>query len=423
MAFIASDVTMPNCSGGGSSTITSNLAKGIGFAERNKKWQMELLMERLRSKSSQYKPLQDTSRNIRIAMLEKRYALDMVEKSNLQKCLDRMQYCIKVTTRQGLVERLESLSRQLGLKFSDDNLNLFISSDMFYLEIILDGNGKVHDVKVHHEFKMEQQSCQELVSCLLKGDFADFTAQLEGLTSIYQLNADKKTKSNAFVALQALESDLQTLFSLHTNNKDPYALLQSSVGILQSRRGGHPMRLTYFVSPYQLLDVENETIRPLTVELVHADSAIGLSVTVHLEAASSNKLQLAPIVKVQENPDGTKTPEYKLISVDNSIMLPAYFVLRLNKPIVIGVNLLRQIEQITRTKFPDDIISKASPILSLIANHGSDGQILNTTKGLFVSLPDQTHCYFLTENYDLPVSKRILSFIYLKIKFSFHNNY
>ncbi|XP_031620544.1 mediator of RNA polymerase II transcription subunit 1 isoform X3 [Contarinia nasturtii] len=404
MAFNASDVTMPNCGGSSSTSSTSatnSLAKGTNFIERNKKWQMELLMERLRSKSAQYKPLQDTSRNIRIAMLEKRYGLDMVEKSNLQKCLDRMQYCIKVTTRQGLVERLESLSRQLGLKFSDDNLNLFISSDMFYLEIILDSNGKVHDVKVHHEFKMEQQSCQELVSCLLKGDFADFTAQLEGLTSIYQLNADKKTKSNAFVALQALESDLQTLYSLYVNKKDPNVLVQSPVGILQPRRGGHPMRLTYFVSPYQLLDVENSTLRPLTVELIHAQSSIGLSVTVHLEAASSNKLQITPIVKVQEDGQGNRIPEYKTISADNSIMLPAYFVLRLNKPIVIGVNLLRQIEQITRAKFPDEILSKASPILSLIGCHGSDGQITNTSKGLFVSLTDQTHCYFLTENNDL----------------------
>lgn len=391
---------------GGSAT-----AKTTGFNERNKKWQMELLMERLRSKASQYKPLQDTSRNIRIAMLEKRYALDIVEKANLQKCLDRMQYCIKVTTRQGLVERLESLSRQLGLKFSDDNLNLFISSDMFYLEIILDGNGRVHDVKVHHEFKMEQQSCQELVSCLLKGDFADFTAQLEGLTSIYQLNADKKTKSNAFVALQALESDLQTLYASNASQKDPHVLLQSAVGILQQRRGGHPMRLTYYVPPYQLLDTETATLRPLSVDLLHADNSIGLSVTIHLVAASSNKLQITPTVKVVEDAHGNRTPEYKPIGADNSIMLPAYFVLRLNKPIIIGLNLLKQIELVTRTKFPEEIMSKASPILSLLASHDSDNQINNTSNGLFVSLPDQTHCYFLTENYDLTVSAYILTVI------------
>lgn len=280
MSFNTNDITVSNSNSSSNSgnnnnsnnsqnTGVNSLVTGSGFIERNKKWQMELLMERLHSKSAQYKPLPDTSRNNRLAML------DMVKTTNLQKCLDRMQYCIKVSTRQGLVERLESLSRQLGLKFSDDNLNLFISSDMFYLEIILDGNGKVHDVKVHHEFKMEQQSCQELVSCLLKGDFVYFTAQLEGLTSIYQLNADKKTKSNAFGALQALDSDLQILYSLQQNQKDPYALVQSTVGILQLRRGGHPMRLTYyFVSPYQLLDIEKNLLRPLTVDLIHAQNTL-----------------------------------------------------------------------------------------------------------------------------------------------------
>lgn len=53
-------------------------------------------MERIRSKSTQHKTFQETSRNLRISMLGKQYALDAVEKSNLQKCLDQMQHCIKV---------------------------------------------------------------------------------------------------------------------------------------------------------------------------------------------------------------------------------------------------------------------------------------------------------------------------------------
>lgn len=364
-------------------------------------------MERLRSKAAQYKPLQDTSKNIRMAMLEKRYALDAVEKSNLQKCLDSMQHCIKVTTRQGLVDRLESLSRQLGLKFMDDNDNLFISSDMFYLEIILDANGKVFDVKVHHECKIEQQSCKELVNCLLNGDFADFTNQLEGLTSIYQLNADSKTKSHAFVALQALETDLQHLFTLQQCYKDSHQLLaQSPVGVLEPRRGGHPMRLTYFVPPYQLLNVDSDELTPLTVELIHAKGAtFGMSVTVHLEASASNKLQIQPILSMQKDErTGESKPIYATMNADNSIMLPACFVLRLNKPVPIGINYLRQIEQITRIKFPDDVMNKTQSMLSLIVNHVTEGQLTNATKGLYVSLPDQVHCYFLTENLVLPVS-------------------
>ncbi len=53
-------------------------------------------MERIRSKSTQHKTFQEISRNLRISMLGKQYALDAVEKSNLQKCLDSMQHCIKV---------------------------------------------------------------------------------------------------------------------------------------------------------------------------------------------------------------------------------------------------------------------------------------------------------------------------------------
>lgn len=34
---------------------------------------------------------------------------------------------------------------------------LFISSDMFYLEVVLQPNGKIEDVKIHHEAKVEQQ--------------------------------------------------------------------------------------------------------------------------------------------------------------------------------------------------------------------------------------------------------------------------
>lgn len=34
---------------------------------------------------------------------------------------------------------------------------LFISSDMFYLEVVLESTGVVKDVKIHHEGKNEQQ--------------------------------------------------------------------------------------------------------------------------------------------------------------------------------------------------------------------------------------------------------------------------
>lgn len=48
---------------------------------------------------------------------DKRYALDSVEKSQHQKCLDTLQQSMKVTSLQSMVERLESLTRQLGYVF------------------------------------------------------------------------------------------------------------------------------------------------------------------------------------------------------------------------------------------------------------------------------------------------------------------
>ncbi|KAH8338330.1 hypothetical protein KR067_003146, partial [Drosophila pandora] len=75
--------------------------------------------------------------------IEKHYPLDPLCKATLQSALDKLQHYIKVTSRHGLVERLESLSRQLGLKFMEDQQMLFISTDMFYVEILLDAAGSL----------------------------------------------------------------------------------------------------------------------------------------------------------------------------------------------------------------------------------------------------------------------------------------
>lgn len=72
------------------------------------------------------------------------------------------------------------------------------------------------------------QNCEELVACLSRGDFVDFTTQLEGLVSIYQLNADKKVKCKAFSALQSLEADLGVLAQLQTFIKEPFNLVHKS---------------------------------------------------------------------------------------------------------------------------------------------------------------------------------------------------
>lgn len=181
---------------------------------------------------------------------------------------------------------------------------VFISSDMFYLEIVLESTGAVKDVKIHHEGKMEQQSCIELVSCLSRGDFTDFTAQLEGFASIYQLNAEKKVKCKAFTALESLEADLSTLAQLQMFMKEPFNLIHKSpVGILEPRKGGHPMKLTYFVSPYDLLNIEKNDLDPINIDNIISKN-LGYSVTVCMEGSAAHKLQTSNLITVNRSVNG-----------------------------------------------------------------------------------------------------------------------
>ena len=60
-----------------------------------------------------------------------------------------------VVNQQSLVERLEVIARQLGMSYTPPTTSesrLFLSADMFIVEILPDGNGGVKDVKIgHHE--------------------------------------------------------------------------------------------------------------------------------------------------------------------------------------------------------------------------------------------------------------------------------
>ncbi|XP_047511020.1 mediator of RNA polymerase II transcription subunit 1 [Pieris napi] len=401
-------------------TKTIAMPHSNGLNDKSKELQNEILMEKLRSKTSQYKNLTETSKAVRMALLDKRWAIDSADRIILQKCLDSLQHCIKVSSLQSLIERLECLSRQLGLKFvvGTSGVNLFISSDMFYLEILVESSGNVKDVKIHHEGKIEQQSCEELVQCIARGDFADFTAQLEGLTAVYQLNAEKKVKCKAFSALQSLEGDLCTMRQLQSFIKDPWMQVHKSpIGFLQRRKGGHAMRLTYFVSPYELLD-KDKGLQPLTSELLTdgrpspsngltslitpSRTLIGHSALVLLEGSAANKLQLDPIISSGQRVGKGNGPVYAQLVAQNSAMLPACFTLKLSHPTPLCAGLAKLIHATTEVEVAGDW-SNSKPMLGLIAQQAYNSLVpgkiieLNLSKGLFVKLPDQWQCYFLCE--------------------------
>ncbi|XP_035216404.1 mediator of RNA polymerase II transcription subunit 1-like, partial [Stegodyphus dumicola] len=333
---------------------------------------------------------------------EKRHLMNSGERTQLQKVLDTLQKSIKVTSLQSMVERLDSITRQQGLKFTSGppNTECYIFSDMFYVEILLETTGEVKDVKIAHQG--DPVTCPELVKVLRSGNFTEFTKHLEGLASIYQLNAEKRQKSKAYLALQALEVDLSMLAQLQSSIIEPSNLVHKSpVGILQQRRGGYSLKLTYFISPYDLLDPETKSSIPLTVDAV-IEKGLGHSVTVCIESSTAHKLQTTSLISISKTPEGKSLPSFAALSNLNSTTLPANFVLKLPKPIPMATSLAKKIQAVTNAKLSDFAdFSTVQPLLSVIINDTSNGKLSVGDQGLYVTLPDQHHCYILNSSPDL----------------------
>ncbi|KAI1299194.1 Mediator of RNA polymerase II transcription subunit 1 [Halotydeus destructor] len=383
---------------------------------------LDNLMEKIRNRANQFKVWPELIKLSKTAMLDKRGLIgDPNERNQLEKCLDTIQKNIKITGLQSMIERLETITRQMGLKFTagPTGKDVFISSDMFYVEVVLEpSTGHVKDVKIAHQ--AEPESCAELIRVLRNGDFIEFTKHLEGLCSIYQLNCDKKQKSKAYTALHCMENDLMKLAqvqSIHLNDAN-YYIHKTPVGLLENRKGGHSMKLTYFVSPYDLLDRKSKKSVPLTLEVV-MEKKLGYSVVVCIESSEKTwKLQNQNLINLAHGKDGKPMPSCSALSNLNSSALPAYFVLRLPKAVAMSLDIIRNIGHITGIDWaPHEALSKAESLVSLIAKQilpekekiGSNNNVLlNLCGPFFVKLPDQEHCYHVNNDYcpleGIPVS-------------------
>lgn len=190
------------------------------------------------------------------------------------------------------------------------------------------------------------------------------------------------------------------------------------------------MRLIFFVRPNELLNFEKGKFEIMTPEYLaaatQAKKEFGDSFTVNLEAAApANKLQLQPIFNISKNEQGRSSPCFNQITSQNSTILPATFVLRLNKPMPLSSKIEELINQIsdltlvgnngqpintiTNVKIEGSnsevsTVSTNTSLINLIIQHESENNMQSSKKGLFVSLADQVHCYFFSDNKDLKVS-------------------
>ena len=131
-------------------------------------------MEKLRNKSASLKSLQDLSKNVRTALLDRRQlgALDGEDKAILRKTLDVISESIPVKGASSMAERLEAIARKMGrdpengqnkLSFMEAPAHgcFFLSTEMFYVEVNIDSaSGMVKDAKIHHIDSANGQTSQ-----------------------------------------------------------------------------------------------------------------------------------------------------------------------------------------------------------------------------------------------------------------------
>jgi len=363
-------------------------------------------MERIRSKSDSLKSLADSSKIVRMGMADRRHSLDTNDKAVLRSCLDTLQASISVRSVSGMSERLETTARQMGLKFmvhstNPNTHNFYISTETFYVEICIDQNGSVLETRIHHQNIQGSISstpsivtAPEISECLSKGDFTMFVEHLKGLMSVYDLpDCGNVEKSRAWQALYNLEHDLTLLASGQSWVTDINQLIhKTGLGMVHNRAGGIPMKLRFFLPPYELLDLEQKTILPMNQSTI-TEKNLGFCATITLKP--SRDPFLLPLSSLISS-TGQDLP----ITQTNAIPLPAHFTLALDKPLPLSHALIRHLVSVTSIDWLDS--KNNSPLLKLITMQASNGTLdPSNNRGLFVTLPDQQHCYFMTETNEL----------------------
>jgi len=363
-------------------------------------------MEKIRSKSDSMRSLVDSSKIVRMGMADRRHSLDTNDKGVLRACLDTLQTSISVRSVNGMSERLETTARQMGLKFmvhstNPNTHNFYISTETFYLEICIDQHGTVLETRIHHQNPQGSMSstpntvsAPEISDCLSKGDFIMFVEHIKGLMAVYDLpECGNVDKSRAWQALYNLEHDLTLLASGQSWVTDINQLIhKTGLGMVHNRAGGIPMKLRFFLPPYELLDMEQKTILPMNQSTI-TDKNLGFCATITLKP--SRDPFLLPLSSLISS-TGQDLP----ITQNNAIPLPAHFTLALDKPLPLSSALIRHLVSVTSIDWLDS--KNDSPLLALITKQASDGSLdPSNNRGLFVTLPDQQHCYFMTETTDL----------------------
>lgn len=370
---------------------------------------VQALLDRLRAKSKsatqQQLPWAEFGRQMRMATLEHKTQRNMPV---VQQSMEKLQGVMRAAALSDVLERIEPLCRALKLQYNQKHASVFISSDTFYVELQLDLENPVDfikDVKVAHG--NSAVACPHMIDTLKKCDFVAFQDHLKGFLEMYNIIGDKNLKRKFFIVLQSLESDINNLAQVQsgfsTSANYQALVYRYPLGIYTPRRDGLPLRLTYFLTPYDLVNEQTKEILPFNIDVIK-ERGVGLSATVGIEqSAGVHQLQTIPLMSITRSAEGKQLPVFAALTSVNSVSLTAVFILKLNKPMPITREILTRMENITAIPVVDK--SELRPFMDLVLNRES-ASACSPSSGktkeyiLYVSLPGQEHGYFVNEPTD-----------------------
>ncbi|XP_027052677.1 uncharacterized protein LOC113679899 [Pocillopora damicornis] len=268
------------------------------------------LLNSIRSKCKSCASWPDPAKAIRASQERQQQVENLAPVKNyISECLDKLQNAMKDKSIKVVAQRLEAITRKVGLKFIESGRECFINSDMFYVEVRMAADGTVSEVKVAHTG--DPESCPELTRVLREGDYNEFLCHLQGLCDLYQLSRDTFQKPKVLAALKAVETDINTMAAFFgTDVTSTEAITQCPVGFITPRQGGRRMRLCYFASPYELLDVNRPGQDRHFTREEPPPRDFGYQVYVSLEQSQDTSLPISPLIT---------EPCYSMLGLDASL--------------------------------------------------------------------------------------------------------
>ncbi|KAM9387463.1 mediator of RNA polymerase II transcription subunit 1-like [Phaethornis superciliosus] len=370
------------------------------------------LMEQLHLKYEQ-RPWSETLKLVHFCMDKPlRQPVSNAPEGPLLSCMEKIQRTLNAKSLFSVMNRLESLSKQKGLNVyvSPGGTICYITSDMFYIEVQMEKNGNVMDVKLAH-LGEAPVVCDDLLQHLRMKNYDAFGKILEELSNLYKIPGNSEMKAKGYLALQALEKDLYSM-SLLDRTQDVNRIteiLHGKVGHLVPRTGGTPMNIEFYISPYEVLEAE-----------LNPGSQVDVMKTlVTVEGTDVlHKLPLAPLFADSQAGEDSN-PLFLPLADGLSMDLSAFFVLKFHQPIPMSLSNIEEIQGLTGIQITG---LKLAPLYMLIVQSNLKekwrGDLSAHNSCFFVSLPDcPKHCYCIntgSEKSDLGASVSKIPFSHPK---------